>query len=127
MTMIGPLLAGLALMVIVLGASQIGGPRCCKYWITDNSIEFVCFGKLRVWRCAFEDISDIRLFSSARALFLLAHNLRNRPFGRCVLVERRRGMLPVIMTPDRPEAFVRIVREKITNRLYRSMFTSRRP
>jgi hypothetical protein len=57
------ILAGLILLFVVVGGSQIIGPRCGKYLITDNSIEFVLFGRLRVWTAAFSDITDIRSVS----------------------------------------------------------------
>ncbi len=114
MTMIGDILAGLALLVIVFGVSQIAGPYCGKYRITDDAIEFVMFGKLRAWRSLFEDISDIRLVSFGRSLVLPALHLMNRPFAQYVLVRRRRGVFRwALITPDHPQEFVRTIREKI--------------
>jgi hypothetical protein len=115
MTAIGYILAGLALLVIVFGASQIVGPYCGKYRITDDAIEFVMFGNLRVWRSSFGDISDIRLVSFARALVLPALHLMNKPFAQYVLVRKRRGVFRwVLITPDQPAEFVRTIREKIS-------------
>ena len=106
--------AAFALSVIVLGASQILGPRFGKYRVADDSIEFVMFGKLRIWKTAFEDIGDIQVISFVRALFLPALHLMNRPFAQYVLVRRRRGLFRwVLITPDQPQEFIRIVREKI--------------
>ena len=114
MTLVVNILAGLVLVIVVLGASQIAGPRCGKYRITDDSIEFVMFGHLRVWRCSFENISDIRLVSFARLLVTPALHLMNRPFAQYVLVRTRRGVFrSVVITPDRPQEFLRIVQEKI--------------
>ena len=114
MTLVVNILAGLALVIVVLGASQIAGPRCGKYRITDDSIEFVMFGHLRVWRSGFEDISDVRVVSLAKLFVTPGLYLMNRPFGRYVLVRRRRGVFrSVVITPDRPQEFLRIVQEKI--------------
>jgi hypothetical protein len=114
MTMVGNILAALALVTIVLGFSQIVGPRCGKYLITDDTIEFVICGNLRVWRSSFEDISDIQLVSFARAFILPALHLMNRPFAQYVLVRRRRGMFRwVLITPEQPQELVRRIQEKI--------------
>lgn len=116
MTMAGNILAGLALLAIVFGASQIAGPYCGKYRVTDDSIEFVMFGNLRVWRSSFEDISDIRLISFTRSFVMPALHLMNRPFAQYVLVRRRRGVFRfVLITPDQPHELVRLVRQKMGN------------
>jgi hypothetical protein len=114
MTMVGYILAALALVTIVLGFGQIVGPYCGKYRITDDAIEFVICGNFRVWRSSFEDISDIRLVSFARSFMLPALHLMNRPFAQYVLVRRRRGMFRwVLITPDQPQELVRSIREKM--------------
>jgi len=114
MTMIGNILAGLALLLIVFGASQIAGPHCGKYRITDDAIEFVTFGNLRIWRASFEDISDIRPVSFAQSFLLPALHLMNRPFAQYVLVRRRRGVFRwVLITPDQPQELVRTIRDRI--------------
>jgi hypothetical protein len=120
----GYILAGLVLVVIVLGASQILGPRCGKYRVIDDSIELVMFGKLRVWRCSFEDISEIQLISFARSFIIPALHLMNRPFGQYVLLRRRRGVFrAVLITPDQPEEFVEIVRRKTAIRTTTTAFS----
>jgi hypothetical protein len=65
------ILATIALLVVVLGISRIVGPRSGKYRITDGSIEFVMFGRFRVWRYPFEDITDIRFTSLLGSFFPL--------------------------------------------------------
>ncbi len=114
MTMIAIVIAGLVLVTIVLGASQFLGPRCGKYRLSDDAIEFVMFGKLRVWRSYFADISDIRPVSFGTLFVYPALHLMNRPFGQYVLIFRRRGVFRwVLITPDQPEEVVRFIREKI--------------
>ena len=114
MTMIENILAGLTLLLVVSGASQIAGPHCGGYRITDDAIEFVTFGTLRVWHASFEDISDIRLVSFARSFLLPALHLMNRPFAQYGLVRKRRGLFRwVLITPNQPQEFVRTIREKI--------------
>ena len=116
MTCAGNILAVLALLGIVFGFSQIAGPYCGKYRVTDNSLEFVMFGNLRVWRTPFEDVSDIQLISFARSFVIPALHLMSRPFAQYVLVRRRRGVFRnVLITPDQPQEFVRIVRQRIGN------------
>jgi hypothetical protein len=85
--------------------------------MTDHSIEFVLFGSFCVWRCPFNDIIDIRLISFVRLLTIVGLNLMNRPFAKYVLVRRRRGIFKAVaITPDQPQEFVRIVREKLEKR-----------
>jgi hypothetical protein len=106
---------GLALAVIILGAAQILGPRCWKYRLTNDSIEFVMFGRFRVWSSSFEDITDIKRVSFIRLFATFTLSLVNRPFfARCVLVRLRRGVFrAVVMTPDQPDDLVKAVRQKI--------------
>ncbi len=106
---------GLALTVIILGAAQILGPRCWKYKLTNDSIEFVMFGRFRVWRASFEDITDIKSVHFVRLFTTFALSLVNRPFfARCVLVRLRRGVFrAVVMTPDQPDDLVKTVRQQI--------------
>jgi hypothetical protein len=115
MTPTSTIFLGLALAVVVLGAAQILGPRCWNYRLTNDSIEFVMFGRFRVWRSSFKDITDIKPVSFVRLFTIFALSLANRPFfARCVLVWLRRGVFrAVVMTPDQPDDFVHSVRQKI--------------
>jgi hypothetical protein len=114
MTIIAIAIAGLVLATIVLGASQFLGPRCGQYRLSDDAIEFVMFGALRVWRSSFTDISDIRQISFGTLFVYPALHLMNRPFGQYVLISRRRGVFRwVTITPDHPEEVVSFIREKI--------------
>ncbi len=116
MIALGYVLAGLALAVFVVGGSQFLGPRCGKYRITDDSLEFVMFGRFRVWRSSFKDVADIRPVSFFEMQKVLAIGLMNRPFAQYVLVETRRGIVRrVVITPDHPQEFVRVVRDRIEN------------
>jgi hypothetical protein len=114
MTSPSNILLGFSLAVITLSAGQILGPRCWNYRLTSDSIEFVMFGRICVWRSPFRDISDIRPVSLMRLFTVFALSLANRPFfSRCVLVRSRRGVFrTVVMTPDQPQEFVRTIREK---------------
>jgi hypothetical protein len=108
------ILAVLALLIIVLGGSQLAGPHLGKYTITDDSIEFKVFGNFRVWKISFDDISDIQLISFPRMLITPSIRLTNRPFARYVLVSKRRGIFrAVLITPDNPEEFINIVQQKL--------------
>src|SRR5262249_31684629 len=108
---------GLVLIHIVLGFQQFVGPRCCKYRITDSAIEFVWFG-VRAWRCSFEDIRDIEILSFIQMLVLPSLHLMNRPFARhYLLVRRRRGLFRwVLITPDKPNEFLKALRDRILAR-----------
>jgi hypothetical protein len=117
MTSTGSIFLWLALAVGVLGAGQFLGPHLWKYRLTNESIEFVMFGKFSVWSSSFKDIADIRQVSFVRLFSVFALSLVNRPFfARCVLVRLRRGVFKsVVITPDQPEDLIRIVRQKIAN------------
>ena len=106
---------GLTSAVIILGAAQVLGPRCCKYRLTNDSIEFVMFGRFRIWRSSFKDITDIKHVPFIRLFTIFALSLVNRPFfARCVLVRFRGGVFSaVVMTPDQPDDLVKTVRQKI--------------
>jgi hypothetical protein len=113
LAILSEILAGLVLVFVVVGGSQIIGPRCGKYLITDSSVEFVLFGRLRVWAAAFSDITDVRPVSPFEMFTVFAVNLMNRLFAQHVLIRKRRGILRrAVITPDRPEEFIQIVREK---------------
>jgi hypothetical protein len=115
MTMAGQIiLAVLALLIIVLGGSQLAGPHLGKYTITDNSIEYTMFGNFRVWKSSFDDISDIQIISFPRLWVTPSLRLMNRPFAQYVLIRKRRGIFrAVVITPDNPEEFVRLIQQRI--------------
>lgn len=106
---------GLVLAIIILGAAQILAPRCWKYRLTNDSVEFVMFGRFRVWRSSFKDITDIKRVSFVRLFITPALSLVNRPFfAQCVLVRLHRGVFrSVVMTPDQPDDLVKTVRQKM--------------
>ena len=115
------------LVLFVLGAVQLLGPVCGQYRIDDATngaasggrIGFVWFARFHVWSCPLADIIDIKTISFGQlfAIRPAALNMVNRPFGRrYVLVRRRLGRFAnVILTPDRPEDFVRLVRKAMEN------------
>jgi hypothetical protein len=114
MNAVAYIVAGFALVVIVFGGSQLMGPYFGKYAITNDSIEFVMFGKFHVWSATFEDITEIQPISFAQSMFVPALHLMNRPFAQYVLIRRRSGLFKkVLITPDEPEEFVRAVHQRI--------------
>jgi hypothetical protein len=105
----------LSVLLVVLGSSQFLGPRCAKYHVTENSIEFILFRVFRVWRTPIVEIVDIRRIPFAALFVTPALNLMNRPFGKPVLLKRRRGIFRwVTITPDDPDELTRSIREKVT-------------
>jgi len=107
------ILVAVALSVIVLGGNQLIGPRLVKYRITNEAIELVLVGNMCIWRCSFDDISDVRLISFLEMMVTPYLHLMNRPFARYVFVRKRRGILRgVVITPDNAENFVTLVRQK---------------
>ena len=98
--MLWPILATAVLIIVVWGGSQMFGPLCAKYHLTDSAVEFVLFGTFRVWRAPFGDIADIERISFGRMFITPALGLITRPFGAYVLLRRHRGFFrAVLMTP----------------------------
>jgi hypothetical protein len=114
MTTAGQILVAMAaLLVVFLGGGQLVGPHLAKYRITDDFIEYT-IGGLRVWKSPLDEISDIQIIPFAKLWSTPSLRLMNRPFARYVLVTKRRGIFrAVILTPDDPQEFVKLVRQKI--------------
>jgi hypothetical protein len=101
--------------VIAVAGSFFMGHFITKYKITENSIEVIIFQKFRVWKIPFQNICDVRIVSWKQLFQLpgLYFYLMSRPFARYVVLRRRGIFKNVLITPDNPHEFVRIVREKI--------------
>ncbi len=91
---------------------QWGWPRLFTYRVRDG-VEFVLFGRLRLWRI---DVADVALVEAvpfrelvplARPELLLAARLGNRIYApRGVVIHRRKGLLRVVaVSPDDPDQF----------------------
>jgi hypothetical protein len=105
----------LAAIVIIISSFFLG-PYISEYKLSEHSIEFVIFGKIRVWKISYHDISDVYP-TSLISILLNPHfglTLMNRPFTRYVEIHKRRGIFRyLLITPDAPQEFVRTVRQKI--------------
>jgi hypothetical protein len=114
--MIGVLILGLAAFFL---AAQYGQPFIYGYRLSAEGVEFVVFGAIRVWLVRFSDIALIRDFPVWGLLFgpnaRVALYLRNRIFGRNVLLRRKSGLIrQIVITPGEPAEFVRSVSQCIT-------------
>ena len=114
MTWVADTVAGLALILAVLGTSQFVGPMCEKYILTNDSLQFVMFGQIKVWKCPFFDIIEISQLSFLNMLFIPGLHLMTKPFARYILIRRRRAIFRyIVITPDNADQFIHIVRRKM--------------
>jgi len=109
--MIGVFILGLAAFFL---AAQYGQPYIWGYRLSAEGVEFVVFGAIRVWLVRFADITIIREFPVWGLFFgpnaRVALYLRNRIFGRNVLLRRKKGLIrQIVITPGEPAQFVRYV------------------
>ena len=83
--------------------------------LTEDSIEVFYWG-LRVWRCRFADVVEVRLVSFSYLLLPAALRLMNRPFGPYVLVRKKSGIVRrVVITPDDAQGFIAFVRSRMAS------------
>lgn len=100
--------AGLTMIIVILGGTQVLGPRCTKYHLTENGIEVRLFAKILLWHCQYVDVTEIRVIPFLRIFAGAQLFLANRPFARFfVLLRTKRGLIrSLIISPDNPHAFV---------------------
>ena len=108
------LLAGFGVVMTTLGLAQLLGPRCGRYSVTNDAVELIVFGRFRVWKAFFDEISDIEVVSLARAMFSSTLHLVTKPFGPYVILRKNRGLFQsILITPEDAEVFVGIIKAKV--------------
>jgi hypothetical protein len=112
--MMEPLLALAVLVVIVVCWFQLFGELVYDYRLEQESVRFILFRFIPVWRIPYSEIADI---SPASRLSLLSRRyfppfgFMNKPAGQLVVIKRNRGILRnVFITPRTPAEFVAAVR-----------------
>ena len=112
--MIQPILACIALTAIVVGTFQLFGQLVYDYRLDRESIRFILFKIIPVWRIPYSEVIEIRPVSW-RSMFSLRHPLFgfvSKPLGPFIRIRRNRGILRnVLITPTRPLEFVAAVRD----------------
>jgi hypothetical protein len=100
--------------IVVLSAQYIDR-YIYNYRLSDESIQIVLFSAIPKNRIRYDRITGIRSISTSRMWdfdYLFVANFRNRVWGPTILIFRRRW-LPIVITPDNAEEFVREVRERV--------------
>jgi hypothetical protein len=112
-------LVGIAAVVIlaaaILSIMHATGREICGYEISEDSIEVFYWG-LRVWRCSFADVVDVRPISFSELFISSGLRLINRPFGPYVFVRKKSGFVRrVVITPDDAQGFIALVRSRMAS------------
>lgn len=106
----GFLLFLLIVVPIVVLSAQYLDRYLYGYRLGDEGIEIVLFKVIPIKRIRYDRITGVRSISSARMWldldYLFVVRFGNRVWGPAVLIFRRRG-LPIVITPDNVDEFVR--------------------
>lgn len=97
-------------------AFQILGRYIFNYRITNDSLQFVVFGKVPYMYIKLANIAEIREVSFKEATFekSMAWRCGNRLWGRGILIRRRKGIIKTILiTPDNVDEFISKIRERM--------------
>ena len=111
-----PILAMIALVVLVISFFQFLGEYVYDYRLSDTSVEFIIFRQIKVWNVPFEEITDIRpaLRSDMLSIQKPAFMFVSHPLGKFVFIKRNKGIFrQIIVTPNNRNEFVDNVRAKI--------------
>ena len=104
---------GIALNV----AFQFWGRWLIKYRITESAIAINICNRVILLSLPYWSIKSVRTISSIESIkFFRSIQILNRLFGRRVIIERRTGPA-VIITPDNPEVFGRLIVRRIAGEL----------
>ena len=100
---------------------QYGLRHLLRYRVTPGTVDLVLLGAVPVARLPLAEIAEVREVSLGETMTPdLAGRWSNRffgPDGRAVLIVKKAGLMPrLVLTPDRPEAFVRTVVQAIARR-----------
>jgi hypothetical protein len=96
---------------------QFGYRYVLTYRLTDRSVSITLFGLLPIFCIRYDTIEELERISAQEATFKYWHPGRgaaygNRFFGKIILV-RRKGKRPVLLTPDDAEEFMQEVRQRV--------------
>ena len=111
----GPLIAICYFLLLILFI-QVAGRYVLNYKVRETGVDVLVLGVIPVKRIPFKNVAEIREVSwretcrlNEDSLFTL--RIGNRLFGRGVLIRQKRWILRkiILMTPDKPDEFVREV------------------
>ena len=107
-------------VISVTLAFQILGRYIFNYRITNDSLQFVVFGKVPYMYIKLANIAEVRKVSFKEATFqkgiegVLVLRCGNRLWGRGILIRRKKGIFKTILiTPDNADEFISKIRERI--------------
>lgn len=90
---------------------QFGMRYVLIYRFTDSRVEVLLFGILPVSSTRYDLIIEVKIISPWMASLWPAVWMQNRLIGEFVRI--RRSGLPVLITPDDPEEFVRELQRRV--------------
>jgi len=101
----------LGIVAVVVFVLQYMWRYVFSYKLTQTSVDILLFGRIPIMRIPFDDIVEIRTVGFPGCLWAGMTGLRNRAFGRTVLIRRRGGVFSnsVLIAPDHADEFVREV------------------
>ena len=115
--MVIPVLAMIALLVLVLGFFQMFGEYVYDYGLSDTAVEFLVFRKIKVWTVPFNEITAVEPASwqDFFSLKQIPFGFVSHPLGKYVFIKRNKGILKhIIVTPNNQSEFLDKVRSKIS-------------
>ena len=106
----------LIVVPIVVLSAQYLDRYIYGYRLSDESIQIVLLNVVPINRIRYDRITGIRRVSSREMWldldYLFVVRFGNRVWGPAVLIFRRRW-LPIVITPDNAEEFVRELRQRV--------------
>jgi hypothetical protein len=112
--MIVPFLASLTLAAVMVIFLHFFPRYLNQYRLSDTEIEFIVFGKV-LWKVPYNEVLSIEPISIGKALLTPSLHFASRPFSQHVLLRRKKGIFrSVLMTPEKPDEFLSMVRQKTT-------------
>jgi hypothetical protein len=103
----------LVAVAVILLFYQFGLRYVLTYRFTDRAAQVVLVRVIPLISIRYEDVEEVRHVSLWEVLFLPAWRAGNKLFtGPIVLIHRGRKM-PVVITPDNAQRFIRELRERV--------------
>ena len=103
------------MVAVIVFALQYMWRYVFSYKLTQTGVDILLFGRIPIMRIPFDDIVEIRTVGFPGCLWI-GTGLRNRAFGRTVLIRRLGGVFSnsVLITPDHADEFVREVLRRLS-------------
>jgi hypothetical protein len=88
-----------------------------RYAMRDDDFAIIVFGRLKIVRIPYNQISEVRELSLGESMFRGIHVLRigNRLFGKIVVIRKASGIFrEILISPDNSQEFIAKLREKLS-------------